>query len=218
MGGNSSRELARGIRGPPRFQGQVPSFALPLLPRRLAGFGVAAGLALALAASFPSHASAASATGCSVQKRAARIVSVKRFKRQIRPARAAFFRKHGSARARHAFRARPAAEAHGSEARRQAVRLRWRNGGSRSRSRPRAATLLAVALLRPLHGDERRDDQHGAPAPAGRPDPRGHALRGLPGPPFDRVDEHALRPAGSALSCLVRRGLVWARPDSTSPP
>ena len=105
MGGNSSRELARGIRGPPRSQGQVPCFALPLLPRRLAGFGVAAGLALALAASFPSHASAASATGCSVQKRAARIVSVKRFKRQIRPARAAFFRKHGSARARHAFRA-----------------------------------------------------------------------------------------------------------------
>jgi len=75
------------------------------LPRRLTGFGVAAGLALALAASFPSHASAASATGCSVQKRAARIVSLKRFKRQVRPARAAFFRKHKSARVRHAFRA-----------------------------------------------------------------------------------------------------------------
>ena len=40
-----------------------------------------------------------------MQKRAARIVSLKRFKRQIRPARAAFFRKHKSARARHAFRA-----------------------------------------------------------------------------------------------------------------
>ncbi len=105
MGGNSSRELARGIGGPPRSQGQVPCFALPHLPRRLAGFGLAAGLALALAGSLASHASAASATGCSVEKRAARTVSLKRFKRQIRPARAAFFRKHKSARARHAFRA-----------------------------------------------------------------------------------------------------------------
>jgi M6 family metalloprotease-like protein len=56
-----------------------------------------------LAVSFPSHASAASATGCTVQKRAARIATLKRFKRQVRPARAAFFRKHKGPRARHAF-------------------------------------------------------------------------------------------------------------------
>src|SRR6186997_741729 len=107
---------------------------------------------------------------------------------------------------------RAAAEAHGSEAGGQAVWLRRSNRSSRSRSRPRAAPLFAVPLLRPLHGNERRDDEHGAPAPAVRPDSRRDALRGLPGPPFERVGEHALRPASPALSCLVRRGLLRARP------
>jgi M6 family metalloprotease-like protein len=74
-----------------------------LLPRRLVGVGLATGLALALAASFPAHASAASKAGCSAQKRAARIVSLSLFKGQVRPARAAFFRKHKRARVRHAF-------------------------------------------------------------------------------------------------------------------
>jgi len=103
MGGNSSRELSRGIRRPPRSQGQVPYSALSLLPRRLAVAGLAAGLALALAASFSAHASAASRSTCSVQKRAARIVSLSLFQGQIKPARAAFYRKHRRARARHKF-------------------------------------------------------------------------------------------------------------------
>jgi M6 family metalloprotease-like protein len=81
----------------------VPYSALSLLPRRLVGAGLVTGLALALAASFPSHASAASRAGCSAQTRAARIVSLSLFKGQAGPARAAFFRKHKRARARHAF-------------------------------------------------------------------------------------------------------------------
>jgi M6 family metalloprotease-like protein len=81
----------------------MPCSVLSLLPRRLAGVGLVTGLALALAASFPAHASAASATGCSAQKRAAQIASLSLFKGQVRPARAAFFRKHKRARARHAF-------------------------------------------------------------------------------------------------------------------
>jgi M6 family metalloprotease-like protein len=81
----------------------VPYSVLSLLPRRLAGVGLATGLALALAASFPAHASAASKAGCSAQKRAGRIVSLSLFKGQVKPARAAFFREHKRARARHAF-------------------------------------------------------------------------------------------------------------------
>jgi M6 family metalloprotease-like protein len=83
----------------------VSSTVLSLLPRRLAGVGLATGLALAVAASFPSHASAASGAGCSVQKHAARIVSLTLFKGQIKPAQAAFFRTHKRARTRHAFAA-----------------------------------------------------------------------------------------------------------------
>lgn len=103
MGGRSSRELARG-RGPPsRSEGQV-HYAAPLsLLRRLAGVGLAIGLFLALAASFPTHASAASRPGCSVQTRAAKIVSLRLFKSQIKPARAVFFRRHKRAHKRHAF-------------------------------------------------------------------------------------------------------------------
>ena len=80
----------------------MPYSALSL-PRRLAGVGVVAGLALALAASFPAHASAASRSSCSVQKRAVRIVSLSLFRGQLEPARAAFYRKHKRARARHRF-------------------------------------------------------------------------------------------------------------------
>ncbi len=76
--------------------------ALPL-PRRLAGVCVAAGLALAIGAAFPAHASAASRKGCTVPTRAARIVSLQLFKSQLKPARAAFFRRHKRPRARHAF-------------------------------------------------------------------------------------------------------------------
>ena len=217
MGGNSSRELARGIRGPPRSQGQVPCFALPLLPRRLAGFGLAAGLALALAASFPSHASAASATGCSVQKRAARIVSLKRFKRQIRPARAAFFRKHRSARARHAFRA-------GQQRRLTALKRAVKQCGSAGGTAvPEAAPDPVPPPCSPsLYSAPFTEMNEGTTnaalplRPAG-PISRRDALRRLPGPPFERVDEHALRQAGPALSCLVRRGLLWARPARRRP-
>jgi M6 family metalloprotease-like protein len=81
----------------------MPRSARSPLARRLAGVGLVTGLALALAASFPAHASAASATGCSAQKRATRIVSLSLYKGQVRPARAAFFRKHKRARVRHAF-------------------------------------------------------------------------------------------------------------------
>ena len=81
----------------------MPYFVLSLLPRRLAGGALATGLALALAASFPAHASAAAKAGCSVQTRAARSVSLSRFRSQVKPARAAFFRTHKRARARHAF-------------------------------------------------------------------------------------------------------------------
>ncbi len=73
------------------------------LCRRLAGVGLATGLFLALAASFPAHASAASKTGCSTPVRAAKIVSLRVFKGQVKPARAKFFRQHKRARARRAF-------------------------------------------------------------------------------------------------------------------
>jgi len=74
-----------------------------LVALRLAGVGLAVGLALAVAGSFPAHASAASHTGCSAQTRAARIVSLNRFKRKVRPARAAFFHAHTGTRARREF-------------------------------------------------------------------------------------------------------------------
>ena len=80
----------------------MPSTASPLT-RRLAVVGLATGLALAVAASFPAHASAKSGSGCSVQKRAARIVSLQVFKSHIRPTQAAYFRTHKRARVRQAF-------------------------------------------------------------------------------------------------------------------
>jgi M6 family metalloprotease-like protein len=80
----------------------VQHAALPL-PRRLAGAGLVTGLLLALAASFPTNSPAALGPGCSVQKRAARIVSLHLFRGQIKPARAAFFRRHKRAGTRHAF-------------------------------------------------------------------------------------------------------------------
>jgi M6 family metalloprotease-like protein len=104
MGGNSSRELSRGRGAPSRSEGQVPSTSVSL-PRRLAGVVLATGLALAVAASVSSRASAASGPGCSVQKRAARIVSLHLFKAQVNPARAAFFRTHKRSRTRHAYAA-----------------------------------------------------------------------------------------------------------------
>ncbi|MEK6275142.1 MAG: M6 family metalloprotease domain-containing protein [Actinomycetota bacterium] len=73
------------------------------LPRRLAGVGLATGLFLALAASFPTHASAASRPGCGVHTRAAKIVSLQLFRGQMKPARAAFFRRHKRAQTRRAF-------------------------------------------------------------------------------------------------------------------
>lgn len=80
----------------------MPHFALPLC-RRLAGVGLATCLFLALAASFPTHASAASKSGCTTQTRAAKIVSLRLFKGQIKPARATFFRRHKRARKRRSF-------------------------------------------------------------------------------------------------------------------
>jgi len=78
-------------------------YATLSLWRRLAGVALVTGLALALAATFPSHASAAAKPSCSVHTRAAKIVSLHLFKGQIKPARAAFFRKHKRARTRRAF-------------------------------------------------------------------------------------------------------------------
>jgi M6 family metalloprotease-like protein len=80
----------------------VPHFALPLC-RRLAGVGLATSLFLALAASFPTQASAASKSDCSAPTRAAKIVSLRLFKGQIKPARAIFFRRHKRARKRRSF-------------------------------------------------------------------------------------------------------------------
>ncbi len=80
----------------------MPHFALSLC-RRLAGVGLVTGLFLALAASFPAHASAASKPGCSAPTRAMKIVSLRVFQGQVKPARVKFFRQHKRARARRAF-------------------------------------------------------------------------------------------------------------------
>ena len=80
----------------------MPHFALSLC-RRLAGVGLVVSLFLALAASFPAHASAASKTGCTAPTRAAKIVSLRLFSGQLKPARAKFFRQHKRARTRRAF-------------------------------------------------------------------------------------------------------------------
>jgi M6 family metalloprotease-like protein len=76
--------------------------ALPL-SRRFALVCAAAGLTLAIGASFPAHASAASRTSCTVPTRAAKIVSLRLFKSQLAPSRAAFFRGHKRPRSRHKF-------------------------------------------------------------------------------------------------------------------
>ena len=73
------------------------------LRRRLAGVGLTISVFLALAASYPTSAPAASKTGCSTPTRVAKIVSLRLFSAQLNPARVKFFRQHKRARARRAF-------------------------------------------------------------------------------------------------------------------
>ena len=110
---------------------------------------------------------------------------------------------------------RPAAQADRAEAR--SHYLRQGGSGPRRRSGPSAAGLLAVALLAPLHGDERGNDQRLAPASTHRPGSRSHALRGLPGSPLESIDGHALRPACPRRPILVSRGLLRSRPARRDP-
>jgi M6 family metalloprotease-like protein len=79
--------------------------ALPLPRRRLAGVGLVIGLALVLAVLLqPARASAA--TGCSVQARSGRVISLRVFEHGMKSSRVAFFRGHKKAHARRAFVAR----------------------------------------------------------------------------------------------------------------
>ncbi len=73
------------------------------LRRRLAGVGLIISVFLALAASYATDASAASKTGCSTPTRVAKIVSLRLFSAQLKPARVKFFRQHKRARTRRAF-------------------------------------------------------------------------------------------------------------------
>lgn len=71
--------------------------------RRLAVAGLVTGVILALAASFPARASAATGSPCGVRAQSVRVISLRIFKRQIEPARASFYKHHRKARARRAF-------------------------------------------------------------------------------------------------------------------
>jgi len=73
------------------------------LRRRLAGVALIIGLALALAASFSARGSAATGLSCSFATRSVGVISLRSFEHRIKPARAAFFRKHRQARPRRRF-------------------------------------------------------------------------------------------------------------------
>ncbi len=78
--------------------------AAHFLRRRLAGVALVTGLALALSASLSATpAAAAKSKPCSFQTRSARVISLRYFESGIKPARAAFFRKHRRHGARRAF-------------------------------------------------------------------------------------------------------------------
>src|SRR5262245_25009414 len=78
--------------------------------------------------------------------------------------------------------------------------------------RPLATPVLAGALRRARHGNERGDDElelvlEARAGPSGR-----DALRRLSRPARDGIDEHDLPAARAARPTLVRRGLLRAPP------
>src|SRR5262245_46085791 len=77
-------------------------------------------------------------------------------------------------------------------------------------ARPVATSVLALALLGALHGDERGDDELEPAFEAGAASPRRNALRRLPGPARHGIDQHDLWATRVACPALVRRGLVRA--------
>ena len=108
------------------------------------------------------------------------------------------------------LRARDEEEARGDATRGRRMRQSVRSE-RRHHAGSHASFMLALALLRSLHGDERGNDERSAPpAPGRRQAARGDALRRLPRSADERVDEHPVRPAGATRPTVVRRGLVRA--------